>query len=137
MFLLQIKTTSPDKYRVRPSLSHIRAGETADVEIHLHPSQVKFYLRHLNICNKRQKFVKWRHLMFHWFQLCVEPGAALAEVSDLGTVLTPEASASLLKDKFLITGVTYKPEAEDAPDSSGEDPLGHNKLTELMKVKSS
>ena len=72
-----------------------------------------------------------------WFQLCVEPGAALAEVSDLGTVLTPEASASLLKDKFLITGVTYKPEAEDAPDSSGEDPLGHNKLTELMKVKSS
>ena len=69
------------------------------------------------------------------FQLCVEPGAALAEVSDLGTVLTPEASASLLKDKFLITGVTYKPEAEDAPDSSGEDPLGHNKLTELMKVK--
>jgi len=103
--VFKIKTTSPDKYRVRPSLSHIRAGETADVEIHLHPSQ-----------------------------LCVEPGAALAEVSDLGTVLTPEASASLLKDKFLITGVTYKPEAEDAPDSSGEDPLGHNKLTELMKT---
>ena len=46
MFVLQIKTTSPDKYRVRPSLSHIRAGETADVEIHLHPSQVMSNLRH-------------------------------------------------------------------------------------------
>ena len=90
---------SPEKYRVRPSLSHLRAGESADVEIHLHPSQ-----------------------------LAVEQ-SALAEATDLSTVLTAEASAALLKDKFLVTGVTLK---EDVPD--GEEDLGHAKLTDLMKV---
>ena len=84
---------------MRPSLSHLRAGETADVEIHLHPSQ-----------------------------LAVEQ-SALAEATDLSSVLTAEASAALLKDKFLVTGVTLK---EDVPD--GEEDLGHGKLTELMKV---
>jgi len=96
--VFKIKTTSPEKYRVRPSLSHLRAGESADVEIHLHPSQ-----------------------------LAVEQ-SALAEATDLSTVLTAEASAALLKDKFLVTGVTLK---EDVPD--GEEDLGHAKLTDLMK----
>jgi len=111
--VFKIKTTSPEKYRVRPSLSHLRPGETTDVEIHLHPSQ-----------------------------LSVEPSglgeAAANGNGDLTSVLTTEASASLLKDKFLITGVTIKD--SDSPDSASNgaetdtEQLGHARLTELMKA---
>jgi len=102
--IFKIKTTSPEKYRVRPSLSHIKTGDVCDVEIHLHPSQ-------LSDPNAQ-----------------LEPGTLTADV--LNSILTTEASASLLKDKFLITAITIPAAADD---NAAPDDFSQTKLTELMK----
>jgi len=95
--VFKIKTTSPEKYRVRPSLSHIKTGEVCNVEIHLHPSQL------------------------------TDPSATLEPgTTDISAILTAEASASLLKDKFLITAIAIDQESEDQQ-------FGQAKLTELIK----
>jgi len=96
MVVFKIKTTSPEKYRVRPSASYIKANGSCDVEIHVHQSQL----------NDDQ------------------PGNnAVAAVSS--SIISPEVSASLMKDKFLVTAITLEEDADENPSQS--------KLNELLK----
>merc|ERR1712001_238939 len=93
--VFKIKTTSPEKYRVRPSASHIKIGGTCDVEIHVHQSQ-------LNIEESSEN-----------------------SSSTGSLVVSPEVSASLMKDKFLVTAITLEDDKEDY--------YSQSKLNELLK----
>ena len=88
---MQIKTTSPEKYRVRPSSAQMKIGASCDVEIHVHQSQLS------------------------------------GETSTGDNIISQEVSASLMKDKFLVTAITLE-------DDSDEN-LSQSKLADLMKVR--
>jgi len=93
--IFKIKTTSPEKYRVRPSASHIKIGGTCDVEIHVHQSQLNDEVSSEN------------------------------SSSTGSLVVSPEVSASLMKDKFLVTAITLEDDKEDY--------YSQSKLNELLK----
>lgn len=91
--IFKIKTTSPEKYRVRPSASQLKIGGVCDVEIHVHQSQ-------------------------------------LNDESSEGTttnsiIISSEVSASLIKDKFLVTAITLEEDTDEH--------LPQSKLNELLK----
>ena len=93
---IQIKTTSPEKYRVRPSASYIKVGGVCEVEIHVHQSQ-----------------------------LSDDTSGDIS--SSNSNYISTEVSASLMKDKFLVTAITLEEDSEEH--------LPQSKLNELLKVK--
>jgi len=94
--VFKIKTTSPEKYRVRPSASHIKVGGMCDVEIHVHQSQLN------------------------------EASSENSSSSNGAAVISPEVTASLMKDKFLVTAITLEEDSEDY--------FSQSKLNELLKT---
>ena len=82
---------------MRPSASHIKVGGVCEVEIHVHQSQLS------------------------------EDTLGDNPPSSSSNFIPPEVSASLMKDKFLVTAITLEDDSEEH--------LPQSKLNELLKVK--
>ena len=82
---------------MRPSASHIKVGGVCEVEIHVHQSQLSEDTLGDNPSSSSSNFIP------------------------------PEVSASLMKDKFLVTAITFE--------DNSEEHLPQSKLNELLKVK--
>ena len=84
---------------MRPSASHIKVGGVCEVEIHVHQSQLS------------------------------EDTSGDYPASSSSNFIPPEVSASLMKDKFLVTAITLEDDSEEH--------FPQSKLNELLKVKHS
>ena len=82
----QIKTTSPDKYRVRPSMSNLGPGKSNSIEIHVQASAVgwpgqlvrdKFLVTAVTVDQEGMSHSQITEVMKVCFLSCLFPPAAV------------------------------------------------------------